>query len=150
MGPVGAEVAASPLVVVFWGPSAAGGADALGSATAAPAVDCVSERGGLAAEAGVGPAVSWTEDGETEELAGPLLNSGRVASGLAMLVLVWSCRMVDAVSGPPLSLRPEMLESPLGCRCRPMRPSFSMATKLVRTLERGRGESLASEGGRTS
>jgi len=36
----------------------------------------------------------------------------------------------------------EMLESWLVPRCRPILPSFSMATKSARTLDRGRGDSL--------
>jgi len=44
------------------------------------------------------------------------------------------------------------MESLLGSRCKPIRPSFSMAMKLVRTLESGRGDSEAAtaEGGRIS
>lgn len=76
------------------------------------------------------------------ELAGPVrLRSNRWDSGDATLILVVSWRIVDAASVSSLSFRPEMLEVSLGFRWRPMRPSFSMATKLVRTLERGRGES---------
>jgi hypothetical protein len=42
----------------------------------------------------------------------------------------------------PLSLRVvEMLESWLIPRCKPILPSFSIAMKSVRTLERGRGDS---------
>lgn len=82
------------------------------------------------------------------ELAGPRrLSSDRLVSGLETFVLVGSCKIEEVASVSPLSFRPEILESPLGCLWRPMRPSFSMATKLVRTLERGRGDSLlASEG----
>jgi hypothetical protein len=41
-----------------------------------------------------------------------------------------------------LNLRLETdTESPLGSRLRPIRPSFSMATKFVRTLDSGRGDS---------
>lgn len=47
----------------------------------------------------------------------------------------------DAASVSPLSFRSEILDSPLGCLASPIRPSLSaMATKLVRTLERGRGD----------
>lgn len=41
-----------------------------------------------------------------------------------------------------LILRLDKLDSPLWSRCKPSRPSFSTATKLLRTLERGRGPSV--------
>lgn len=88
-----------------------------------------------------GPA-SWSEELERAELLGALrARLGRMDSGDETLVRVVSCRIVEAASGFPLSFLAEMLEDSLGFRWRPMRPSFSMATKLVRTLDRGRGES---------
>lgn len=51
-----------------------------------------------------------------------------------------------AMLDSPLILRvPETFDSWLGSRCRPILPSFSMAIKLVRTLERGRGDSPSTE-----
>ena len=47
---------------------------------------------------------------------------------------------IDSASVSPLILLLAMLLSSLFVLCRPMRPSFSMATKLERILERGRGE----------
>lgn len=44
-----------------------------------------------------------------------------------------------------LIVRLEMLDSPLRSRCKPRRPFFSTATKLVRTLERGLGPSEVTE-----
>jgi hypothetical protein len=71
------------------------------------------------------------------------------------LVMVIACAVVSAKiflfscmgagserSVSPLSLREvEMLESWLIPRCKPILPSFSIAMKSVRTLERGRGDS---------
>lgn len=52
------------------------------------------------------------------------------------------------MSESPLNLRvAEMLESWLFSRWSPILPSFSMAMKFVRTLESGRGDSLAILGG---
>lgn len=47
---------------------------------------------------------------------------------------------VDSTSVSILVRRLDRLDSPLGSRRSPMRPSFSIATKLVRTLESGLGE----------
>jgi hypothetical protein len=64
---------------------------------------------------------------------------------LAMLSAKTSVRsergwgVVVSVSSLSLRLDTET-ESPLGSLFRPMRPSFSTATKEVRTLDRGRGE----------
>jgi len=41
------------------------------------------------------------------------------------------------------ALRSDEMESVLLSLCRPIRPSFSMAMKLVRTLDSGRGDSEA-------
>lgn len=66
--------------------------------------------------ASVGPA-SGSEELERAELLGPLrLRLGRRDSGDETLVLVVSCRMVDAASGFPLSFLAEILEVSLGFR----------------------------------
>lgn len=74
----------------------------------------------------------------------PRLRSDRLVSGDETLVRVLSSRIEEdeAASVSALSFLPEKDESPLACRWRPMRPSFSIATKLVRTLDSGRGDSL--------
>lgn len=62
-----------------------------------------------------------------------------------MLLSNWTEDAASVVVVSPLSFLPDMLEAEasLGSRCwRPMRPSFSIATKLVRTLDRGRGDSV--------
>jgi hypothetical protein len=58
-------------------------------------------------------------------------------------IFLLSCLGADVDrSVSPLSLREvEMLESWLMPRCKPILPSFSIAMKSVRTLERGRGDS---------
>lgn len=50
---------------------------------------------------------------------------------------------VDSASVSLLILLLDTTDSPLGSLRKPMRPSFSMATKLVRTLDRGLGDPLA-------
>lgn len=55
--------------------------------------------------------------------------SGRVAGAVAAKVVVPSPGLCD-----------DTLESRLFVDCRPILPSFSTATKLVRTLESGRGD----------
>jgi hypothetical protein len=66
-------------------------------------------------------------------LAGFASSSGEAAADL-------SGRESDSASVSLLIRRRETLDSWLGSRCKPMRPSFSTATKLVRTLDSGRGE----------
>lgn len=101
-----------------------------------PDVDPLSVRGGEV----------WKE-----EVGGPRLSSDRLVVGEETFVLVLSSWTEDAASVSPLSFLPDMLEASLGFRCwRPMRPSFSIATKLVRTLERGRGDSVPAETDKTS
>lgn len=68
--------------------------------------------------------------------------------------LVLSCEFVLdrlGVSRSPLSFladTPLTLESRLVSRCRPKRPSFSIAMKLVRILEIGLGDSVPAKGKR--
>lgn len=78
--------------------------------------------------------------------AGPRLSSGRLVVRDETFVLVLSSWTEDVASVSLLSFRPDRLEASLGFRWRPMRPSFSIATKLVRTLDRGRGESVPAAG----
>lgn len=68
------------------------------------------------------------------------LKSDRLVAGDEAFVAVLSTWTDDVASVSPLSFLPDILEASLGFRWRPMRPSFSIATKLVRTLERRRGE----------
>lgn len=86
--------------------------------------------------------------GEGMEMAeaGPRLKSDRLVLGEETFVAVLSNCTEDAASVSPLSFLPETLEASLGFRWRPMRPSFSIATKLVRTLDRRRGESVPAAG----
>jgi hypothetical protein len=74
---------------------------------------------------------------------GSLANSCRAAllpsSGEAMADLSGTVEM-DSVSVSLLIRRLEILDSPLWSLRSPIRPSFSTATKLVLTLDRGRGE----------
>lgn len=95
--------------------------------------------------ADAGPAPEFWVPGRENEPLGPRLTSDRKLSGDEERTLereLSSRTEEDAVSvSPLLSFRSEKLESPLGCLASPMRPSLSaMATKLVRTLERGRGD----------
>lgn len=103
--------------------------------------------------ADVGPAPVFETPGRENEPLGPRLRSDRKVSGddERALERELSSRIdEDAASVSPLNFRSEItLESPLGCLASPIRPSLSaMATKLVRTLERGRGdpEALVSAG----
>lgn len=74
--------------------------------------------------------------------AGARLRSGLLADGDETFVAMLSCRADDVASVSPLSFLPDRLEASLGFRWRPIRPSFSIATKLVRTLDKGRGDSV--------
>jgi hypothetical protein len=76
-------------------------------------------------------------------LAGFASSSGEAAADL-------SGRESDSASVSLLIRRRETLDSWLGSRCKPMRPSFSTATKLVRTLDSGRGEPVPCGPGQTS
>lgn len=60
------------------------------------------------------------------------------------IVLAFSRKLeLDSVSAVSLLIRLlDKLDSPLWSRLNPMRPSFSIATKFVRTLESGLGEPL--------
>lgn len=128
------------------GPEAVGFGVGLGSAVVplSPETGPETERAkGGAAD--VGPAPEFWVPGRENEPLGPRLTSERKLSGDEERTLereLSSKIEEDAVSvSPPLSFRSEKLESPLGCLASPMRPSLSaMATKLVRTLERGRGD----------
>lgn len=62
--------------------------------------------------------------------------SSRDAEGLSGMV------ETDSASVSMLNRRRDTLDSWLGFLWRPILPSFSMATKLVLTLESGRGDSL--------
>jgi hypothetical protein len=68
------------------------------------------------------------------------LRAGLVASSEGAVLCLSGIVEMDSMSVSLLIRRRETLDSPLGSRRKPMRPSFSTATKLVRTLESGLGE----------
>lgn len=72
--------------------------------------------------------------------------ASELSSGEAIVFLVrdWEAGS-EAVSVSLLKRRLEMLDSPLCSLFNPMRPSFSTATKFVRTLESGLGFSAGGD-----
>ena len=75
---------------------------------------------------------------------GSLMNMRRAglidSSPVVVVDLLSDMAEIDSASVSPLILLLGRLPSSLMVLCNPMRPSFSMATKLDRILERGRGE----------
>lgn len=87
------------------------------------------------------PVASCDGDCGIGSMASPALV---VRSNLSLKMFVFSWRAGGGVSPSvsPLSVRrSEGTESLLCSLCRPIRPSFSMAMKFVRTFESGRGDS---------
>lgn len=90
--------------------------------------------GGSRGDSGIG---SWTNS----------LRAAREESSFILMDDLSGNVDVDSASVSLLRRRRDTLDSPLWSLCRPMRPSFSMATKLVRTLESGLGDSDSCEPG---